>query len=271
VIVCGDLTDAYDPTLQKLQQDDLKKIFSEVDPSIPFICVCGNHDVGNTPSESSIARYRDEFGDDYFQWTVGPTTCRFRGIVMNSTLLHDSRGWPEGAARQEQWLDASLAQFTADHAAGLVHQGALFLHHPLWLYDLEEGEDLPGYDEFIKDPKVGPSSGVFRIPHSYFHIPLEKRKTLAQKLVQHGIMTIFSGHFHRNAGGKDARTGLEQVVTSAVGRQLGKERSGFRVVSVFPQKGGIRHEYFALDEMPGAAALQEGLQGWVNTLGPIRM
>ena len=67
VIVCGDLTNAtpehvrYNAQVKQYKQD-----FSAIDAGIPLVCVCGNHDIGNRPTEQSIATYRRNFGDDYF-------------------------------------------------------------------------------------------------------------------------------------------------------------------------------------------------------------
>lgn len=51
-IICGDLVDAFpwDKELRKGQVNDLKLILNEVDPEIKVVCVCGNHDVGDTVS-----------------------------------------------------------------------------------------------------------------------------------------------------------------------------------------------------------------------------
>ena len=38
---------------------------AQVDESIPLVCVCGNHDVGNTPTRATVALFRSRFGDDY--------------------------------------------------------------------------------------------------------------------------------------------------------------------------------------------------------------
>ncbi|XP_023347538.1 serine/threonine-protein phosphatase CPPED1 [Eurytemora carolleeae] len=49
-IVCGDLVDAFPdqyPEIRARQEVDLKRVYSNLDPEIPMICVCGNCDVGN--------------------------------------------------------------------------------------------------------------------------------------------------------------------------------------------------------------------------------
>ena len=48
-----------------------------------------------------------------------------------------------------------------------------------------------------------------------------------------GCRYVFSGHYHRNTGGRDGP--LEQVVTSALGAQLGDDRPGLRIVKVGPE------------------------------------
>ncbi|XP_043350077.1 serine/threonine-protein phosphatase CPPED1 isoform X3 [Dermochelys coriacea] len=60
-----------------------------------------------------------------------------------------------------------------------------------------------------------------------------------------GIKAVFSGHYHRNAGGsyKD----LEMVVSSAIGCQLGEDTHGLRVVIVTAEK--IVHRYCSLNDL----------------------
>jgi hypothetical protein len=67
---------------------DFKKIFSKlqnVDPAIPFFCAAGNHDVGNTPTQETIATYRATFGDDYYSYWYGGV----KFIVPNAQYLQD--------------------------------------------------------------------------------------------------------------------------------------------------------------------------------------
>lgn len=60
-----------------------------------------------------------------------------------------------------------------------------------------------------------------------------------------GIKAVFSGHYHRNAGG--TYQDLDMVVSSAIGCQLGKDTHGLRVVVVTAEK--IVHRYYSLDEL----------------------
>lgn len=60
-----------------------------------------------------------------------------------------------------------------------------------------------------------------------------------------GVKAVFSGHYHRNAGGCHA--GLDMVVSSAIGCQLGDDTHGVRVVVVTADK--IIHRYHSLDQL----------------------
>jgi predicted MPP superfamily phosphohydrolase len=42
------------PEIRQKQEADFKKIFEKLDPEIPFICLSGNHDVGNQPTAETI-------------------------------------------------------------------------------------------------------------------------------------------------------------------------------------------------------------------------
>jgi len=48
-IICGDMVDAFPdqwPDIRAKQVEDLLKVYSDLDKTIPLICVCGNCDVG---------------------------------------------------------------------------------------------------------------------------------------------------------------------------------------------------------------------------------
>ncbi|XP_060795671.1 serine/threonine-protein phosphatase CPPED1 isoform X3 [Neoarius graeffei] len=60
-----------------------------------------------------------------------------------------------------------------------------------------------------------------------------------------GVKAVFSGHYHRNAGGCHA--GLDMVVSSAIGCQLGEDTHGVRVVVVTADK--IIHRYHTLFQL----------------------
>ena len=97
----------------------------------------------------------------------------------------------------------------------------IFMHHSLFLKDENEADE-------------------------YFNINTERRKIYLELFKKYGVKQVFAGHYHRNAYG---RTGdLEMITTGPVGRPLGVDSSGFRIVNV---KGKIvDHQYYELDSLP---------------------
>lgn len=214
VILCGDLTHAF-PNTPKYQEQvaDYKKIVSQVDPTIPLICLCGNHDVGNRPTVETIATYESNFGPNYFNFWVGGVHC----IALNSSLISDPSGAPDLYQKQLAWLDQKLAESAENNAT----HSLIFAHHPWFLKIAEED-------------------------NNYFNIPYDRRMLFLEKFSQAHCTACFSGHYHRNAYGK--YKDMECITTSALGRPLGDDPSGFRIVHVF--EDCIQHAYFALDQVP---------------------
>ncbi|WP_442509268.1 metallophosphoesterase [Novipirellula sp. SH528] len=214
VIVCGDLTNAtpnqprYETQVTQFHHD-----FSKVDAEIPLVCVCGNHDVGNRPTQESIASYQENFGDDYFSFWVGGVY----NIVLNSSVLKDPSGAAEVLTAQQAWLDQQLQDAKIAKPKHIL----LFQHHPFFLEQEEE-------------------------PDQYFNIPLERRTPLLQQLKQADVRAAFAGHYHRNAYGRAGA--MEMITTGPVGRPLGRDPSGFRIVIVDETK--IQHQYWAMDDVP---------------------
>lgn len=218
-VVCGDLIDAFPGTpLRKAQEVDFKKVFSDLNPEVPLVCVCGNHDLGNQPTRESIQDFRDVFGDDYFVFWCGGVMC----IVLNSQFYEDPSLVLGLAKQQDSWLDHQLEEATSGNYKHVI----VFQHIP-W---------------FLKDPGE---------EKEYFNIQNELRIKMLEKFHKAGVRAIFCGHYHRNAGGmyKD----VELVITSAVGAQLGEDNHGLRVVKVLDD--AICHEYHELKGIPKHVSL----------------
>jgi len=213
-IVCGDLVDAFPGTLHyEAQIRDLKQTFQLLDPNIPMVCVCGNHDVGNSPTKESLKSYRDRFGDDYFTFWVGGVFF----IVINSQYYADSTNVPDEFESHEKWIDEQLQVFRDSNSS----QAVVFQHIPWFLKSFDEDDE-------------------------YFNMKKEIRARMLKKFRNAGIKHIFSGHYHRNAGGM--WNDLEMIVTSAIGCQIGSDKSGMRIVRVFEKT--LDHKYYGLEEFP---------------------
>jgi len=220
VIVCGDLVNANPGTPRyEPQVAAFKEGLAGVSPTIPLICLCGNHDVLDRPTGSSIEAYRENFGDDHFGFWVGGV----RGLVLNSSLIKDPSGSPEAFAEQERWLVAQLEEANDLDAQHVF----VFQHHPLFLKQPDEEDE-------------------------YFNIPRDRRMPVLEVLQDAGVRAVFAGHYHRNSYAKDGE--LSMITTGAVGMPFGKDPSGLRIVKVYEET--FEHEYYAMDEVPDAVSME---------------
>lgn len=208
VVVCGDLVNKVGDSAQIAAY---KRITSKLDKSIPLYNLIGNHDAGNTPTPATLDDYRRNFGPDYYSFEHGD----FLGIVLNSSLFFDSSRAPEEAEMQDKWLRETLSE--AKKNKHIV----VFQHIPWFLDSLDEKDQ-------------------------YFNIPSTTRKKYIDLFIANKVKFVFAGHLHRNAIGHEGD--LEMITTGPVGRPLGKDPSGFRIVRVNGNQ--ISHRYYALDEVP---------------------
>jgi 3',5'-cyclic AMP phosphodiesterase CpdA len=219
VIIGGDMVNQEpDGPAHAAEVAEFERIARLIDPSIPLLYVCGNHDVGNRPTPAALALYRKEFGDDWFPFWVGGVCC----LVLNTNLYWDPTGALEEQARQEAWFAREL---TAAREAG-AKQILVFQHHPWFLTKPDDPDD-------------------------YFTIPRVRREPALALMRRAGVRAVFAGHCHRNAYGRDGD--LEMITTSAIGMPLGNDPSGFRIVKVYEDR--IEHVYYGLDEAPEAVSL----------------
>ncbi len=210
VVVTGDLVNKPSDSTQIAEY---KRISSQLSASVPLYSVPGNHDVQNMPVPSDIAAYKKNFGPDYYTFTHGSML----GIVLNSLYLQAPQHVPEQALEQEKWLRTTLEEAAAKRYRHII----VFLHHPFFLKEEQEADQ-------------------------YFNIPLSTRKKYLDLFKAHGIRHIFAGHYHRNAFGKAEN--IEMITTGPVGKPLGKDPSGFRIVTIKGDK--LRHQYYSLDSIP---------------------
>jgi 3',5'-cyclic AMP phosphodiesterase CpdA len=207
VVITGDLTNkAADAD----QIAEFHRIARKLDPSIKIYNVPGNHDVLNEPTAESLARYRKNWGPDYytFDWND------MRGIVLNSSLIQAPVNVQAEADKQEQWLKQQLTKAKADGKRIVIFQ-----HIPFFLKTADE-------------------------PDQYFDIPRQHRSRYLALLHQYDVRYVFAGHYHRNSEGHDGD--LDMVVTGAVGMPIGTDPSGFRIVRL----DNFAHPYIGLGTIP---------------------
>lgn len=233
-----------------------KECLACVNPAIPVVLTPGNHDVGNTPTPSSISVYKEAFGLDYFQFQTGGLQV----IALNSALTCDPSEAQTEAGAQEEWLKRALR----DDKAGACQMRVILQHHPLWLDRADEPDQLLSQSHI---------RGV-TVPNDYFHIPLVRRTPLLQMLQNaENVDSVFTGHFHQNrvtASGQKPQD-IRMIVSASASENLapvvnGKcmpvvDEPGFRVAKFFPATQGtpalLVSRYFstasfgqALDTLP---------------------
>lgn len=196
VVVCGDLVNQAGNAAQIAEY---LRISKKLDRAIPLYNVAGNHDVGNEPTPESLAAYRKKFGPDYYVFRHGD----FLGIVLDSSLIQHPKGAPAEAEKQAQWLEAELNKIKPGTRV------AIFQHIP-W---------------FLKEPDE---------PDDYFNIPLGPRTKYLQLFEKYRVEYCFAGHYHRNSSGEAPN--FHVTTTGPVGKPLGDDPSGIRVVTVHEQK-----------------------------------
>jgi hypothetical protein len=248
VSICGDLVDMewtfYKNSIasfskedcdriQDQQNQDFKETWALLHDSIPLICLCGNHDVGNRPTKTSIQKFKSFFGDDYLAfWTNGSYN-----IVLNSVLFSNPDDAMELYDEQLTWLESRLI-YAKNHSANHIF---VFGHHPWFLYsEDEEPEDLTGGCPYPKE--WGKSDQVFS--DLYFPVPKYQRQVAMRLFHKYGVSACFSGHFHQNLVSK-SKFGMQMIVTaplSIVFESTGKPKEqneleengrGIRIVTVF--------------------------------------
>ena len=210
VVVCGDLVNKPG---DMAQISEYKRIAAMLDPAIKIYNVSGNHDVENIPTPVALNFYQQQFGPDRYTFRSG----NIFGIVLNSSLIKDPSKAPVQAAAQEAWIRTALEDGKNSGSKNIM----IFMHHPFFLNSPNE-------------------------PNEYFNIDLEKRKMYLELFDRYKVRQIFAGHYHRNAGGRAGN--IEMITTGPVGRPLGSDSSGFRIVNV--NKTLVTHKYYSLDSLP---------------------
>merc|ERR1712087_830326 len=141
VVVCGDHTHNLEDMWskgdleggQKKRIQELaafKGIYSKLDDTIPLVCVCGNHDVGNKPTEKTTQLYKEEFGDDYLSFWCGGV----KFTVLNSQIVQGLSPSDKLSIAHETWADE---EFERKHEIEPVHS-VVMCHIPPFCWDPEE-------------------------------------------------------------------------------------------------------------------------------------
>lgn len=227
--------------LQDRQNVDFQQIWSQLDDDIALVCLCGNHDVGNVPTPTSIARFEQAFGDDHLAFW----SRKAYNIVLNTSLFSDPTMAPKLFEEQFAWLQERL-QYAKNEDASHIF---VFGHHPWFLYDETEDKDTLKGSSSLQEFGVDGS-----IDDAYFVMPLEIRQKVLALFEEYGVNAAFAGHFHQNMVSKTS-FGMSMIVTSALSVLLQStgipedfdepKTRGMRIVDV-KKDGSFEHQFVSL-------------------------
>ena len=206
VVICGDMVHNSDSDEQFQELIRISRLLNE---DIKLYWVAGNHDVGDKPTRAGLAQYKEQFGE--YNYSFQEENCYF--IVLNSSICYDPGSVPD------EWdiLISFLEKELQIAASVQQRQKIIFMHHPLYLNDPNEGDN-------------------------YFVIPSARRAKIIDLITEYDVSAVFTGHLHRNNYKKIGNT--ELVSTGPVGFPLGEDPSGIRPVRV--DDNSLTHEYLGL-------------------------
>ena len=207
VVICGDMVHNSD---SEEQFQELIRISRLLNKDIKLYWVAGNHDVGDKPTQASLNKYKEQFGE--YNYSFQEENCYF--IVLNSSICYDPSSVPD------EWdsLISFLEKELRIAASSQQRHKIIFMHHPLYLNDPNEGDN-------------------------YFVIPSERRAKIIDLITEYDVSAVFTGHLHKNNYQKLG--GTELVSTGPVGFPIGNDPSGIRHVQL--TEHSLTHKYSTLN------------------------
>ncbi|WP_242203027.1 metallophosphoesterase [Aestuariivivens insulae] len=200
VVICGDLVDkATDSSYA-----DFKSIMKGF--KVPCHVAPGNHDIGNTPNDTTLHYYRKTIGKDYYQFQH-----KDYSFIVTNTQLWKVNVKDESETHDHWFKETLKAQQDKQYPVFVVG------HYPLYLESPEEEEQ-------------------------YFNLPMEKRQELLDLFVQHKVVAYLSGHTHKLVVNnyKD----IQLVSGETTSKNFDDRPFGFRLWKVSPDS--IAHHFVAL-------------------------
>jgi 3',5'-cyclic AMP phosphodiesterase CpdA len=129
VAICGDEVNQFPGGPEYARQvADVKQALDRIDPSIPLMYMCGNHDIGDRPDAASLGLYRAHFGDDRY----------------------DPTDLPDEQQRQEAWLAETLVRAAAHNPRHIL----LLQHHPWFLDGPDDADQYFTIPRIRRDPAL---------------------------------------------------------------------------------------------------------------------
>jgi len=200
-VICGDLVhNATDSSYAAF-----KNILNGF--KIPCYLAPGNHDVGNIPTDSTLAYYRNTIGKDYY--TFQNKNVHF--VVVNTQL------WKVKVANESQkhhqWFKKTLDSL-GEREAPIFGIG----HYPI----------------FIKTPNE---------KEAYFNLPVDIRADILTSLKKNNVKAYLSGHKHETLINRFEN--IQLVSGETTSKNFDKRPLGFRLWEV--ASDSISHKFVRLN------------------------
>jgi len=209
VVICGDLVHhANDSSYADFLR--IREGFN-----MPSYLAPGNHDVGMTPNDTTLAYYRTTVGEDYYDFLHKG----YAFVVTNSQLWKaDVEGESE---KHDQWFKETLTKHNKNKPTLIV-----IGHIPLYIEQTDEEEN-------------------------YSNFPLDKRSELLELFEQHEVLAYLTGHTHSTIIHRYDNTQLVSGETTS--KNFDNRPMGFRLWEVSPDT--IKHHLVALQPSIGEILL----------------
>eukprot|EP01038_Epipyxis_sp_PR26KG_P010236 gene10236-13769_t len=158
VVISGNMTynSPYEPNYES-QVNEFRRTMARLSDTIPAVYVPGERDVGIFPTVSSIAKYRESFGADFYGFWYGGLKC----LIINSSLFIHPEGAIDEANEQDAWLAEEIEQCKLCSTVMII-----FTYHH-WFknnIDEEDEDDLHNHNEKII-PKMIREKWLKRLRH----------------------------------------------------------------------------------------------------------
>ncbi len=193
----------------RTQVSEFKRITSKIKTEIPIYYSPGNHDIGQPPSNKDISLFITDYGHDRFCFRHKKSMF----IGLNSCIIKSND--PVAEKQQIDWLKKELTK------SKRAKQIIVFTHYPFFINTFDE-------------------------PETYSNIAIETRYKYLSLFKEYGVDAVFVGHLHNN--GSATYGNMQMIITSAVGKPLGKAQSGIRIIKVYPDR--VESVYYTLNEIP---------------------
>uniref|UniRef100_A0A7S2MM78 Calcineurin-like phosphoesterase domain-containing protein n=1 Tax=Helicotheca tamesis TaxID=374047 RepID=A0A7S2MM78_9STRA len=218
VVICGDL-------IQNRGSDSEFQTFKNTANKleVPYFPLAGNHDVGNTPTLSTLSTYTKRTGRPL--WYTHEHNNNLLIFLESNVLkvrdsLNENTGIPDQARKQMAWLSETLKSAQSKYNTIIV-----FGHHSVAFQNANDEKKI---------------------------IPQPARNELLELFHRYDVTAYFSGHFHYNDYVIDGK--MEFITYSATGVQLKNDEPGFGIVKIQPGEK-IFQQYYTFNDVPSRVEL----------------